>query len=716
MSRTTANSGSQGQSSQLKSITVENFKGIADGTYAFGPVTLISGSNESGKSSLIDALTSLLSVPVSHGGKTFREWSVRETTSPVKVTAEFSGPLENLTKTWGVGRRASATLNGEILAETGVDAMLVKQLGGEPSGNDLCPTPRTLGMIGPLVGASRWTHDPELAKIAAEQRLEKLISDLANPQEAAYRDHDRAADAAIDAAFGEHCTPSGRPKSGEDAPMTKAKNEVQRAQSAFVAATKVARDAGVAKNNIKIRRERRRKAVDAWERFRKQMSILKGSEAWLIRGPESVFKSTGLPLLLTALRMRENLGEAPRESRVSAESRIRRWGNLLAQARQSWPGTHGAQLRPLLQTLSPSQAIVLKFSPGTGIRPPELEENAGLVVSMVANVPKDTLTPAVIRFSDGSSLAISAPPPNMDRIVSDIRGYGLACEDPKNVRKVLEQAITCLKQDQTEIGPELAITDPASVVEAWVDRTRIEKEFDDAAMALGSEMAQAAGMAHSVDCSAFDWSSAVIEDFIKEAPSLHTDPAEESDAVLVRNGNRTEDAELKQLQDDLKSAERAVDRVRIRSDAIELLRNVWIESESRGKPDELLSSRVSELLQGIGLIVRFGANGLVEKLTRDGSNRISRDDVLSTGTREQIETLARLAYAVEYAKVPGRFGFFVMDDGLIATDENRFIVVMNTVIQTCKRHGLQLIVASCHARVSAVLDGLNPKRIELVNI
>ena len=114
--------------------------------------------------------------------------------------------------------------------------------------------------------------------------------------------------------------------------------------------------------------------------------------------------------------------------------------------------------------------------------------------------------------------------------------------------------------------------------------------------------------------------------------------------------------------------------------------------------------------------MRFGANGLVEKLTRDGSNRISRDDVLSTGTREQIETLARLAYAVEYAKVPGRFGFFVMDDGLIATDEDRFIVVMNTVIQTCKRHGLQLIVASCHARVSAVLDGLNPKRIDLVNI
>ena len=110
MSRTTANSGSQGQSSQLKSITVENFKGIADGTYAFGPVTLISGSNESGKSSLIDALTSLLSVPVSHGGKAFREWSERETNSPVKVTAEFSGLLENLTKTWGGGRRASATV------------------------------------------------------------------------------------------------------------------------------------------------------------------------------------------------------------------------------------------------------------------------------------------------------------------------------------------------------------------------------------------------------------------------------------------------------------------------------------------------------------------------------------------------------------------------------------------------------------------------------
>jgi len=722
MSRTTANSGSQGHSSQLKSITVENFKGIADGTYAFGPVTLISGSNESGKSSLIDALTSLLSVPVSHGGKTFREWSERETNSPVKVTAEFSGPLENLTKTWGVGHRASATLKGKILAEDGVDAMLVKQLGRKPSGNDLCPTPRTLGMIGPLVGASRWTHDPELAKIAAEQRLEKLISDLANPEEAAYRDHDRAADAAIDAAFGEHCTPSGRPKSGEDAPMTKAKNEVQRARMAFDAATKVAHLAREAKNSNKIRSEQRRKAVDAWERFRKQMSVLNGSEAWLSRGPESVAESEVLLQLLTALRMRENLGEAPRESHVSAESRIGRWENLqlLAEGRRAWPGSHCAHLQQHLQTLSPSQAVVLQFSPGSGVRPPELESSADSVVSMGVHVPMKTLTPAVIRFADGSSLAISAPPPNMDPIVRDMRGYGLACEDPKNVRKVLEQAISCMEQDQKEIGAELAITDPASVVEAWVDRTRIKKEFDDAAMALGSEMAKEAGMARPVDCSAFDWSSivVVIEDFIKEAPSLlRTDPRrEESDAVLERNGNRTDPAELEQIQDDLKSAERAVDRVRIRSDAIELLKKVWIESESRGKPDELLSSRVSELLQGIGLIVRFGANGLVEKLTRVGSNRISRDDVLSTGTREQIETLARLAYTVEYAKVPGRFGFFVMDDGLIATDENRFIVVMNTVIQTCKRHGLQLIVASCHARVSAVLDGLNPKRIDLVNI
>ena len=718
MSRTTANSGSQGQSSQLKSITVENFKGIADGTYAFGPVTLISGSNESGKSSLIDALTSLLSVPVSHGGKTFREWSERETNSPVKVTAEFSGPLENLTKTWGGGRRASATLKGKILAEDGVDAMLVKQLGGEPSGNDLCPTPRTLGMIGPLVGASRWTHDPELAKIAAKQRLEKLISDLANPEEAAYRDHDRAADAAINDAFDEHCTPGGRPKSGEDAPMTKAKNEVQRARMAFDAATKVAHLAGEAKNRIASRSASRRIAFDAWERFRKQMSMLKGSEAWLVRGPNSVVKSTVLRQLLTALRMRENLGEAPRESHVSAESRIARWENLLAEGRRAWPGSHCAHLQQHLQTLSPSQAVVLQFSPGSGVRPPELKSSADSVVSMGVHVPMKTLTPAVIRFADGSSLAISAPPPNMDRIVSDMRGYGLACEDPKIVRKVLELAITCMEKDQIEIGLKLAIIDPASVVKAWVDRTRIEKEFDDAVVALGSEMAQAAGMARPVDCSAFDWSSAVavIEDFIREAPSLHTDPAEESDAVLVRNGNRTEDAELEQLQDDLKSAERAVERVSIRSDAIELLKKVWIDSESRGKPDELLSSRVSELLQDIGLIVRFGANRLVEKLTRDGSNRISRDDVLSTGTREQIETLARLAYAVEYAKVPGRFGFFVMDDGLIATDEDRFIVVMNTVIQTCKRHGLQLIVASCHARVSAVLHGLNPKRIDLVNI
>lgn len=720
MSRTTANSGSQGHSSQLKSITVENFKGIADGTYAFGPVTLISGSNESGKSSLIDALTSLLSVPVSHWGKAFREWSERETNSPVKVTAEFSGPLENLTKTWGGERRVSATLKGKILAEDGVDAMLVKQLGGEPSGNDLCPTPRTLGMIGPLVGASRWTHDPELAKIAAKQRLEKLISDLANPEEAAYRDHDRAADAAIDAAFGEHCTPRGRPKSGEDAPMTKAKNEFQRSRMAFDEATKVAHLAGEAKNSIKIRSEQRRKAVHAWERFRKQMSVLNGSEAWLSRGSESVAESKVLLQLLTALRMRENLGEAPRESHVSAESRIARWENLLAEGRRAWPGSHCAHLQQHLQTLSPSQAVVLQFSPGSGVRPPELKSSADSVVSMGVHVPMKTLTPAVIRFADGSSLAISAPPPNMDPIVRDMRGYGLACEDPKNVPKVLEQAITCMKQDQTEIGPELAITDPASVVKAWVDRTRIEKEFDNAAMALGSEMAQAAGMALPVDCSAFDWSStvAVIEDFIREAPSLlRTDPRrEESDAVLVRNGNRMDPAELEQLQDDLKSAEQAVERAKIRSDAIALLREVWMKSESRGNPDELLSSRVSELLQDIGLIVRFGANGLVEKLTRDGSNRISRDDVLSTGTREQIETLARLAYAVEYAKVPGRFGFFVMDDGLIATDEDRFIVVMNTVIQTCKRHGLQLIVASCHARVSAVLDGLNPKRIDLVNI
>lgn len=715
MSRTTVDSGPAGQSSQLKTITVENFKGIADGMYLFGAVTLISGSNESGKSSLIDALTSLLSVPASHAGKAFKWWSERETDLPVKVAAEFSGPLATLSKTWGVGRRASATLNGETLAEKRVDAMLVEQLGREPAGNDLRPTPRTLGMIGPLVGANRWTHDSALAAVAAEQRLENLISDLANPEEAAYSDDDMAADAAIDAAFGEHCTPGGRPKTGADAPMTKAKHALECAKTASEKAIEVARLASEARNRIASRRTSRRDAVAAWERFRSQMSSFNDAKAWIDRGPESVAESKVLRQLQMALRARENLGEAPREPRASAEARIGRWGNLLAEGRRAWPGSHCAQLQQYLQALSPSQTVVLQFSPGSRVRPPELESSAGSVVSMVAHVPINTLTPAVIRFEDGSSLSVSAATPNTDRILRDVRGYGLTCEDPATLREVLERAIACMEQDQAAIGAELAITDPASVVAAWVARTSTEEAFVAAVVALGYEMAKAAEVDQPVDCSAFDWQSALalIDDFVREASSLRRDPAEEVDAALVRKGNRSDDAELERLQDDLKSTERAVERARIQSEAIALLKKVWSASESRGRPDELLSSRVSELLKGIGLTVRFGANGLVAELTREGSKRISRDDMLSTGTREQIETLARLSYAVEYAKFPGRCGFFVMDDGLIASDEERFGAVMQTVVRTCGEHNLQLVIASCHERTEKSLEGLDVTRIDL---
>jgi hypothetical protein len=105
-----------------------------------------------------------------------------------------------------------------------------------------------------------------------------------------------------------------------------------------------------------------------------------------------------------------------------------------------------------------------------------------------------------------------------------------------------------------------------------------------------------------------------------------------------------------------------------------------------------LVPHLAELLDAEAMAVTgdLGVSGIVR------GNRAEAGDRLSTGTREQIAVLVRLAFA-DILAAAGRPVPFVLDDALVYSDDNRLARMLRILRNASRNH--QVILLSCRTRV-----------------
>lgn len=176
----------------------------------------------------------------------------------------------------------------------------------------------------------------------------------------------------------------------------------------------------------------------------------------------------------------------------------------------------------------------------------------------------------------------------------------------------------------------------------------------------------------------------------------------ELEGALRRDGEEGVGAEIAGLEEALEGAEARVTDLETDVAALTLL-STRLENAGTDHRElvlrplvERLAPLLSPLLPGSSITM----NGPLLAVRLDRSDRTDPLARVSGGTREQIATLVRLAYADMMAS-RGSPMPLVLDDALAFSDDTRLGIMVGLLADAARRH--QVIVLSCHQRALAPL-------------
>lgn len=185
------------------------------------------------------------------------------------------------------------------------------------------------------------------------------------------------------------------------------------------------------------------------------------------------------------------------------------------------------------------------------------------------------------------------------------------------------------------------------------------------------------------------------------------------EGALRRDGEEGVGAEIAGLEQELASAEERVADLELEVRALELLRARMAKLGAIHREQVLrpISERLEPLLDALLPGARLSLDGplLVTRLERGG--RVDTMARLSGGTREQVATLVRIAYAGMMAE-RGQELPLVLDDALAFSDDERLARMMRVLADSARRH--QVILLSCRSRaLEPLLDDHAVCRLEI---
>jgi energy-coupling factor transporter ATP-binding protein EcfA2 len=196
---------------------------------------------------------------------------------------------------------------------------------------------------------------------------------------------------------------------------------------------------------------------------------------------------------------------------------------------------------------------------------------------------------------------------------------------------------------------------------------------------------------------------------------------EEITVQLRASMKNYQDNYLKMLEE-LEAVERDLKHVKHQRTALLLARDTFLRlaDENHTVWADKLNDITREMLKALGTeyeAIEFDADlsmSVRRKGQRDALNEWHIQEQLSTGTREQLHWLARMAvvrFLSNNRPLP-----LVLDEPFSEFDDERFLKIMRFVINNIARHN-QVIIFSCHQqRHEWLMDQLDPREREAVEL
>ncbi len=170
--------------------------------------------------------------------------------------------------------------------------------------------------------------------------------------------------------------------------------------------------------------------------------------------------------------------------------------------------------------------------------------------------------------------------------------------------------------------------------------------------------------------------------------------------ALAQAGAQGVEEALAGAQTALADAERRQRELRLRADALELLRT-RLEAKRQAALQHLQAPLQQHLQRYLGLLFPGAAVSVNDELlpttltrrTPGGPPESGAFDALSFGAREQLALVSRFAYA-DLLREAGRPTLIILDDALVHSDAERLDAMKRVVFDAAQRH--QLLLFSCH--------------------
>jgi hypothetical protein len=376
-----------------------------------------------------------------------------------------------------------------------------------------------------------------------------------------------------------------------------------------------------------------------------------------------------------------NLAEA--EGRLAERTTSERVMEV-SRARLAAYAPHG------LPALAEQRSAVLARTAGEAV--PDLPDRAALKLrteqaEALSVLKKDAL--------DREQAAIAAASEGIARLEALLgsarqRESELSAQLPhEDARAAARQELADTERDRSEAYAE-AVRERAAWAEATPDGPAYE------ALLASFAAAEAAIAAHDQLCDAREREISTLE------------------GALRRDGEEGAGAEIAGLAEELAVAEERVADLELEVRALELLRDRVgkVGSSHREQMLRPVVERLQPLLDSLMPGARLLLEGplLVARLERgERADAMAR---LSGGTREQIATLVRIAYAGLMAD-RGQELPLVLDDALVFSDDERLARMIGILAGAAQRH--QVILLSCRSRaLEPVLEAHCARRLEIV--
>jgi hypothetical protein len=280
----------------------------------------------------------------------------------------------------------------------------------------------------------------------------------------------------------------------------------------------------------------------------------------------------------------------------------------------------------------------------------------------------------------------------------------------------LESHLASARQREAEVAAEL----PPEEAHEGI-RHKLAGAIDLHAAALSEAVRERAAWADAArDGAAYDvLVAAVASAQAARAASEHAATAREREisaleGALRRDGEEGVGAEVAGLEEELAAAEARVADLELEVRALELLRDriARVGTSHREQVLRPVVERLQPLLDALLPGARLSLDGplLVAKLERGlRADTMAR---LSGGTREQVATLVRVAYAGLMA-ARGQELPLVLDDALVFSDDERLARMIGVLAGASRHH--QVIMLSCRSRaLEPILAAHAACRLEIV--